>query len=84
MRIWYDYGLEIGFKWEKQIADNLQACEAVIMFFSKKIFNKEDSYVRIEYDIAKQFGKVVYVVLLEDIDDHSVPNGGNACANFSV
>ena len=63
--IWYDYLLEPGEEWKKQIAENLQSCEAVIMFISSGIFVKKESYVRKEYDMAKFFDKKIYPVMLD-------------------
>ncbi len=36
--MWYDDGIEVGKKWEKQIADKIEGCVAVIIFLSKNIF----------------------------------------------
>ena len=52
--VWYDYGIPQGEEWEMIIAEKIYNCEAVIMFFSANILKKEESYVRIEWDIAKR------------------------------
>jgi len=73
--LWYDDGILVGEKWEKQIADNIEKCEAVIMFLSKKLFAKDDSYVHKEYKMAKDFfGKKIYIVLLDEVDKKDIPN----------
>ena len=71
---WYDYGLEYGEKWNTQIAEHIDTCKAVILFFSKGILQKENSYVRKEYKMAKEFyEKKVYVVLLDQISKKDIP-----------
>ena len=49
MPLWYDAGISVGTKWKKQIAEHIKDCKAVIMFLSKNIFRKEESYVYNEY-----------------------------------
>ncbi len=73
--LWYDYGIEYGSKWENEIADRIQGCQAVLLFLTKGIFLKEQSYVRIEYDMATRFfEKAVYTVIIDEIDDKDIPN----------
>lgn len=73
--LWYDSGIKTGQAWEKEIADRIQDGEAVIMFLSKNIFKKENSYVHVEYELATlHFDKSIYVVLLDDIKNSDVPN----------
>lgn len=72
--LWYDYGIPYGEKWEAIIAEKIKKSQAVILFFTKGILFKEDSYVKKEYRIAtKNFKKKVYVVMLDYIDVESVP-----------
>ena len=72
--LWYDKGIPYGEKWEAIIAEKIKNSQAVILFFTKGILFKEDSYVKKEYRIAtKNFKKKVYVVMLDYIDDQSVP-----------
>lgn len=72
--MWYDCGLEYGAEWERQIAAHIKSCKAVIMFITKKIFDKEKSYVRKEYEMAVDYyDKKVYVVMLDSIDKRSIP-----------
>lgn len=72
--LWYDYGIPYGEKWETIIAQKIASAEAVILFFTKDILLKERSFVKKEYNIAtKNFNKKVYVVMLDFIDDNSVP-----------
>lgn len=73
--MWYDNGIKIGKAWETEIADRLEHCEAVIMFLSKNIFLKEDSYVHKEFELATEyFNKDIYVIVLDDIKKSDVPN----------
>ncbi|MBQ9986163.1 MAG: toll/interleukin-1 receptor domain-containing protein [Oscillospiraceae bacterium] len=74
INMWYDYGIEIGAKWEEIIAENIKGCEAVIMFLSKNLLSKERSYVHKEYEIAKRFAKKnVYIIFIDQIEDSDVP-----------
>ena len=73
--MWYDDGLKVGDAWEREIADRIQGCEAVILFLTDGIFRKESSYVQKEFVMATRFfNKRVYVVRLDDIKDASIPN----------
>ena len=73
--LWYDNGIRKSQLWEKELADNLQNCKAVLMFISKSILAKEDSFVRTEFNIAKiDFDKEVYIVHLDEIKPSDVPN----------
>ncbi len=72
--LWYDYGIPYDEKWEGVIAEKVNNSKAVILFFTKGILFKENSYVRKEYIMAREyFDKNVYVVVLDDIDKKSVP-----------
>jgi len=72
--LWYDHGIHTGTHWEQVIADHIIRCEAVILFFSSNIFKKEDSYVRREFLLAKDWGKPIFVVLLDRFKDQDVPS----------
>ncbi|MBQ5328368.1 MAG: toll/interleukin-1 receptor domain-containing protein [Oscillospiraceae bacterium] len=73
--LWYDYGLEYGEKWEGQISGKIKDAKAIILFFTKGVLNKKESYVRKEYDMATKFyEKKVYVVLLDKINKADVPS----------
>ena len=73
--LWYDYGIEYGSRWEKEIADHIEGCQAVLLFVTKGIFQKEKSYVKIEYDMAtRYFDKAVYTVIMENIQKGDIPN----------
>lgn len=73
--LWYDYGLEYGEKWESEISVKIKDTKALILFFTKGVLSKEESYVRKEYDMAiKFYEKKVYVVLLDKINKADVPS----------
>lgn len=72
--IWYDSGLKIGGEWEAEIAEKIDDCQAVIMFLSRKILEKEASYVHKEFELATEYSaKTVYVVMLDEIDKREIP-----------
>ena len=76
--MWYDQGLIPGYEWEYQIAKQIEKCSCVILFATKKLFQREKSYVRTEYDIARgRHNKTVIVAMLDniqskDVDDHNI------------
>lgn len=72
--VWYDRGLEYGEKWESQISKRIMDAKCVLLFFTKGILSKTNSYVKKEYDMAtKFFNKNVYVVMLDEIQNKDVP-----------
>lgn len=72
--LWYDYGLDYGEGWEETIAERISKSKAVLMFITKDIFQKENSYVKKEYSMARRFlNKTVYVILLDEITNSDVP-----------
>ncbi|MBR5143597.1 MAG: leucine-rich repeat protein, partial [Clostridia bacterium] len=71
--IWYDYGIPQGDLWQTVIAEKIYNCESVIMFLSSKLFKKENSFVKKEWSIAKGRPKKVYIVILDQIDETSIP-----------
>ena len=74
INLWYDYGIEYGDSWETTIAERIQNAQAVILFFTKDILKKSQSYVQKEYKIATQFyNKKVYVIMLDEIANSDIP-----------
>lgn len=74
VNLWYDHGIEYGDDWETAITEKIQHAQAVILFFSRGILPKSNSYVQREYRMATQFfNRKVYVVLLDDIKKEEVP-----------
>lgn len=73
--MWYDHGLKTGCEWQEDIANHIQNCEGVILFLTKKIFAKEQSFVYTEYEMAKNyFDKKMYIILLDEFDKKDIPN----------
>ena len=73
--MWYDNGIKIGKNWEVEIVEKMESSEAVIMFLSKNIFLKENSYVYKEFELAtKFFNKNIYVIILDEVKESEVPN----------
>ena len=72
--LWYDYALEYGKEWKKQIARKINGSDAVLLFLTRGVVEKESSFVREEYDMATEFfDKKVYVVLLDKIQKNEIP-----------
>lgn len=66
--VWYDLGLHAGTTtWREQISRHIDDAYAVILFVTKGIFDREQSYVINEYEEAKGIDKVVIPVFLDDI-----------------
>ena len=72
--LWYDYGIAYSEKWAPQLAERIVSSQGVILFFTKGILAKDDSYVKKEYRIAKSRQKKVHIILLDKIADTDVPN----------
>lgn len=72
--LWYDYGIEYGEDWEAKIADMIDKSQAVILFLTRDVIEKSDSYVRMEYKWASTyFKKKIFVAILDDIQIHEIP-----------
>lgn len=72
--LWYDYALEYGKEWKKQIARKINGSDAVLLFLTQGVVEKEKSFVREEYDMATEFfDKKVYVVMLDKIRNGDIP-----------
>ncbi len=72
--LWYDYGIEYGDTWKTTITEKIKKSSAVILFFTKGILKKSDSFVYKEYEIAKLFEKKIYVVRLDEIANADIPD----------
>lgn len=73
--MWYDKGINYGDLWEETIAKRIDSCKAMILLFTKDILSKDESYVTIEYEMAKNyFHKEIIVVYLDQIDPDIVPH----------
>jgi hypothetical protein len=72
--LWYDFGLEYGEKWESQISGKIMNSQALLLFFTKGILEKQNSYVRKEYEMATRFfDRKVFVVMMDKIENKDVP-----------
>jgi len=66
--VWYDYGLEAGTsEWGTQITRHIKKSSALVIFVTKGIFDREESYVIEEYEEAKMYGKPVIPVFLDNV-----------------
>ncbi|MBR6158466.1 MAG: leucine-rich repeat protein [Lachnospiraceae bacterium] len=73
--LWYDYGIEYGDYWEHTIAKKIRNSEAVILFFSKGILSKTNSFVQKEFKMAtRSYNKKVIVIMMDNIMDPEVPD----------
>ena len=73
--IWYDHGLEYGEQWEAQIPEKIRNAQAVLLFFSRGILQKKQSYVKKEYDLATgYYDKKVVVIFLDSISKAEIPD----------
>ena len=71
--LWYDYGIEYGEKWGLQINQKLGGAKAMLLFFTKGILRKEDSYVQKEFKIARYLHKKVIILMCDEIGEGDVP-----------
>lgn len=73
INLWYDYGIDYGESWEDIIANKIKDSQAVVLFFTKGILAKKDSYVQKEYRMAKFLNRKIYVIFMDKILDEDVP-----------
>lgn len=64
--IWYDRGLTIGLDWESSIIERIDLCKAIVIFFTKDLFMREDTFVRKEFRYAQEYKKPIYIIWLDD------------------
>lgn len=67
--LWYDKGLLYGEKWEEEIGLHIANARAFILFFTKGILAKKESYVEKEFRIAKRQGKKIFVLMVDRLDE---------------
>ena len=68
--VWYDYGLEAGTRgWRTQISVHIEKAAALVIFVTKGIFERKESYVIEEYEEAKALGIPVLPVFLDNVTD---------------
>lgn len=75
VNIWYDNGIHKTSEkeWHEQIAIHIREAEIVFFFITKMLFEKDDSFVKKEYDLAAQHAKKICVVLLDEIESRHIP-----------
>ena len=75
VNIWYDNGIHriSDQEWHEQIAIHIRNAEVVFFFITRMLFEKEDSFVKKEYDLASQHAKKICVVLLDKIEARDIP-----------
>ncbi len=67
--VWYDYGLEAGtVTWREQISIHIDCACAVLLFVTKGIFDRQESFAINEYGEAKRIGKTIIPVFLDTIE----------------
>lgn len=71
--LWYDLGIPYGDKWEAVISEKIYHSKAVLLFFTRGILYKEDSWVAKEFRIAKRIPKRIYVIMMDQITDQEIP-----------
>lgn len=73
--LWYDHALDYGDEgWRVQIGTKIEQSQGLVLFITRNLFSKPDTYVKTEYKLAKnKCKKKIFVVLLETIDDSDVP-----------
>lgn len=65
--IWYDASLVPGKDFEKEIFDQIDKCNCVLMIISNRIFAK-NNYIMREYPIVKNKGIKILPYFVEDVD----------------
>ena len=75
VNIWYDNGIHriSDQEWHEQIAIHIREAEIVFFFITRMLFEKEDSFVKKEYDLADKHAKKICIVLLDEIEARNIP-----------
>lgn len=73
--IWYDNGIHrvSDEEWQEQIAVHIREAEIVFFFLTQGIFEKKNSFVKKEYDLATRHAKKICLVMLDEIDPAIIP-----------
>lgn len=75
INVWYDGGIEPGEKWETIIAERIAHCQVVILFFTKGILTKPESFAVKEYWWAKEYrARKIIVVLMDQVESYGIPD----------
>ena len=73
INLWYDFGIDYGEEWENVITRKIRDSQGVLLFFTKGILIKRNSYVQKEYKIAKFLNQKIYVALCDVVTPEDVP-----------
>ena len=75
VNIWYDNGIHkiSNEEWQEQIAIHIRDAEVVFFFITQGIFDKGNSFVKKEYELASRHAKQICVVMLDDINPRLIP-----------
>ena len=75
INIWYDNGIHriSDEEWQEQIAIHIREAEIVFFFLTQGIFEKKNSFVKKEYDLATRHAKKICLVMLDEIDPQIIP-----------
>ena len=75
INIWYDNGIHriSDEEWQEQIAIHIREAEIVFFFLTQGIFEKKNSFVKKEYDLATRHAKKICLVMLDEIDPTIIP-----------
>lgn len=72
--LWYDKGIEYGSKWKPVISRHIKNSEGIILFATQKLFQRNESYVQTEFEIACSISKKLTIVFLDDVDPQKIPD----------
>lgn len=75
INIWYDNGIHkiSNEEWQEQIAIHIREAEIVFFFLTQGIFEKKNSFVKKEYDLATRHAKKICMVMLDKINPDIIP-----------
>lgn len=66
INIWYDEGILISEDWKKCIVENLERCQAFVVFITPRVINSEN--VRKEINFALNKGKKFFAIFLKETE----------------
>lgn len=76
VELWYDDGIKGGEKWKNKIFNKIKGCNAVIVFVTQALIEKERSFVEVETDYAQECNKVIIPVFLDEfVKNKASPDG---------
>lgn len=66
VELWYDDGIKGGEEWKAKIFGKIRGCKAVILFVTQALIERKETFVQIEYNYAKDNGKSVIPIFLDE------------------